>query len=141
MDASFEEKSVWVQLACTLLGVAAYVFMAAGLFREGATSLPAFAACFGVSVSLIVVAMIVGHVAVALASRHENPDERDRLVAWKASHRSAWLLVVGIMAALMGMLLGIAEVWVAHALLVSLYLAQIMAYVLQLVYYRRGLGS
>lgn len=138
MGASFQEKSVWVQLICTALGLAAYGYLAISMISEGVKTLPAYAAVFGVSIAMVVVAMIVGHVAVAIASRQIEADERDRLVAWKAEYRSSWLLAAGVMGGLTMLLFAYESVWVAHALLISLYVSQVFNYLLQLVYYRKG---
>jgi divalent metal cation (Fe/Co/Zn/Cd) transporter len=138
MGASFEEKSVWVQLVGTLLGIAAYAAMSAGLISSGVRELPAYAAAFGVSIGMVVVAMVLGHVTVAIASRRIEADERDRLIAWKAEYRSSWLTAAGVMIGLTMMLFGYATVWVAHALLVSLYVSQVFNYLLRIVYYRKG---
>ncbi len=138
MGASFEEKSVWVQLGATMLALVSYALVAGWMLSRGVTELPAYAAVFGVSVAAMVAVMVAGLVAAAISGRRDSPDERDRLIAWKAEHRSSWLLVLGVMAALAGLVLGMSSLWVAHALLIALFLSQLLAYVLQVVWYRRG---
>lgn len=138
MGASFEEKSVWVQLAATVLATSAYAVIAGRMVSEGVMAVPAYAAVFGVSVGAMIVIMVVGFVVAALTGRHEKPDERDRIIAWKAEHHSSWLLAVGVLVALAALVIGTAGVWVAHMLIISLYVSQMFTYLLQIIYYRRG---
>ncbi len=138
MGASFEEKSVWVQLIGTVLGLAFYAWVASRMAVADVTAVPAYAAVFAVSVGLMIVLMVAGHVATAICSRSIESDERDRLVAWKAEYRSSWLLACGVLLALTGLLLNVAGVWVAHTLLLALYLSQVLSYLLRIVYYRKG---
>lgn len=138
MTASFEEKSVWIQLVCAMLGLSAYFVIAGRMLASGITALPAYAALFGVAVALMVVLLVAGHVVAAIASRPEGRDERDRLIGWRAESNSGWLLATGVLGAVVGMLLGIENVWTANILLLSLFLSEILGYALRLVYYRRG---
>ncbi len=102
------------------------------------TALPAYAPVFAVSVVLMVIVLVVGHVAVAIASGPEERDERDRLISWRAESYSGWLAATGILAGITAMILSVPNVWVAHLLLLSLFLSEVLKLVLQLVYYRRG---
>lgn len=139
MGPSFEEKSVWTQLLATGTGFAAYFAVAGVMIGQGVTELPAYAALFTVAVVLIVVLMIVGHVIAAISGRVEGRDERDRLISWRAESNSAWLLAVGVLAAVIGMVFAVDNVWIAHLLLISLFSSEMLGFVLRIVYYRRGL--
>jgi uncharacterized protein (DUF2252 family) len=86
----------------------------------------------------MVVLMVIAYAVAALTTKVEGRDERDRLIAWKAEHRSAWLTAVGVLGAVTCMAAGVDNVWTAHLLLLSLALSEILGFVLQLVYYRRG---
>ena len=57
-----------------------------------------------------------------------------RLMAWIA----ATVLATGVLAAITALVFSLEAVWVAHLLLGSLLLSQVLSFVLQLVYYRRG---
>ena len=138
MSASFEEKSVWIQLGAMSIGLAAYFVIAGRLLASGVRELSAFAALFMVAVVFMVVLMIIANVVAALTSKVEGRDERDRLIAWKAEHRSAWLTAVGVFGAVTCMVAGVANVWSANLLLLSLALSEILGFVLQIIYYRRG---
>lgn len=140
MNASFEEKSVWIQLISLLVGLGAYVAVAGSMLSNGIDVLPAYGAVFMVvAVVLIVAVNVVGHIVVAIVSRPEGRDERDRLIAWRAESNSSWILGAGVIVAIGCMIATVGEVWVAHLLLLSLFIAEISKEILQLVYYRRGI--
>lgn len=139
MTASFEEKSVWIQLVGTVVALGAYFAVAANMYAAGVTALPAYAALFTVAVVFLVALLIAGFVIAALSTRHEPRDERDRLIAWRAEHNSSWLLATGVLAAIVGMLFSLEPVWIAHLLLMSLFASEVLGFVLQLIYYRRGM--
>lgn len=138
MSASFEEKSVWIQLCAMLIGLGTYFVIAGRLLASGVREVSGFAALFIVAVVWMVVLMIIAYVVAALTSKTEGRDERDRLIAWKAEHRSAWVMAVGVLGAATCMVVGIPNVWSVNLLLLSLALSEILGFVLQLVYYRRG---
>lgn len=138
MSASFEEKSVWIQLGAMTLSLGVYFVIAGRRLAAGARDMPEFAALFMVSVVVMVVLLIIAYTVAALTGRTEGRDERDRLISWKAEHRSAWLLAVGVLGAVTCMALGIDNVWTANLLLLSLALSEILGFVLQILSYRRG---
>lgn len=139
MIASFEEKSVWIQLVGTVLGLGAYLVVAGRMISAGITALPAYVPLFAVAAALMAILLVAGHVVAALVSRPEGRDERDRLIEWKAENYSSWLLAVGALGAITGLILSIENVWIAHLLLLSLVLSEVLGFILRLVYYRRGL--
>lgn len=139
MRTSFEEKSVWIQLFCTVLGMGAYFAVAGVLLASGETKLPAYVPLFVATVVLMVAGLVAGHVAAAIASRPEGKDERDRLIGWRAENDSSWLLAAGVLVAVTGLALSVERVWIAHLLLLSLFASEGLGFVLRLVYYRRGM--
>lgn len=139
MNASFEEKSVWIQLVGLLVVLGGYFVVAARMFSAGVTVLPPYAGLFIGAVVLLVVVLVAGHIVVAVASRPDGPDERDRVVGWRAESNSAWVLAAGVFTAIMGLVAAIDTLWIAHLLLFSLFASEVLKLVLQLVYYRRGM--
>ena len=138
MSASFEEKSVWIQLVSTVLGLGAYFVVAGLMLSAGVTALPAYVPLFVVAIVLMVVVMVAGFVIAAIASKPEGRDERDRLIGWRAESNSGWVLATGVLGAVTGMIFSIDTVWIAHGLLLSLFMSEVLGFVLRLVYYRRG---
>lgn len=139
MNASFEEKSVWIQLISMVAVLGSYFVVAARLLSRGVTVLIAFVPLFIVAVGLLVAVLVVGHIVVAIASRPEGRDERDRLIAWRAESNSSWILGVGVIAAITGMVVSVDNVWIAHFLMLSMLLSEVAKFIFQLVYYRRGM--
>ncbi len=138
MSASFEEKSVWIQLGALSICLGAYFVIAGRLLASGVREMSAFASLFIGAVVVMVFLMIIAYAVAALTGKPEGRDERDRLIEWKAEHRSGWLTAAGMLAAVACMAAGVASVWTANLLLLSLALAEILGLVLRIVYYRRG---
>ena len=137
-QASFEEKSVWIQLTGLVISFAGYLFIASRMLASGVRALPAFAAVFGVSVALLITILVVGYVVAAVTGRTDDRDERDRLIEWRAEARSGWLLATGVIVGLGCMATGVPNVWTANLLLVSLYSSEVLRLTWQVVAYRRG---
>jgi len=140
MNASFEEKSVWIQLISLVIGLGLYFVVAGSMLYNGVGVLVAYMPLFAVAVAFVVAVNVAGHVALAIAGRPDGPDERDRLIGWRAESNSSWILGVGVLAAIMGLVVSMGEVWVAHLLLLSLFMAEVVGDVMRLVYYRRGMS-
>lgn len=138
MNASFEEKSVWVQLVGIVVGLGAYFVIAGRLLAEGVLEMSAYVTLFAVSVVFMVILLIVGHIVAAISSRNERPDERDRLISWRAEHNSAWLVGVGVLGGVSMMAIGVSNVWTANLLLLTLALSEVLSLSLRMLYYRRG---
>jgi hypothetical protein len=139
MNASFEEKSTWITLLGTLFVLGAYFFVALRMLVAGVTTVVPFIPVFTVAVILLVVLLVAGHVAVAIASRPDGRDERDRLISWRAEHNSSWLLATGVIAAAFALATPLSPAWIANGLLLFLFLAEVLNRVLRLYYYRRGM--
>lgn len=139
MGASFEEKSVWIQLAGLVLGLGAYFVVAGLMLAQGQRAMPAYAVLFMVSVIAMVIFLIVGHAVAAIVARPEGRDERDRLFTWRSEHHSSWLVATGVLVGVTCMVFGVDNIWTANLLLLSLALSECLGLVLRLVYYRRGM--
>lgn len=136
---SFEEKSVWIQWAGTLLVLAGYGWVAGQMLAAGVLDLRAYAAVFMASVACLVAILVAAHIVAALTGRPEDSDERDRIIGWRAEARTSWLLTAGVFLALAALVAGWPAAHVAHLLLVSVFVAELARFSLQIVYYRRGL--
>jgi general stress protein CsbA len=141
MKASFEERSVWIQLVSVVAILGGYFVVAGLMLSRGVTALPAYAPLFFVVVVLLVVVLVAGHVVMAVTSRHRSSDERDRLIGWRAESRSSWVLGAAVIMGITGLVLMIDAVWIAHWLLLGMFLSEVLKLTLQLVYYRRGIQA
>lgn len=136
---SFEERSAWIQLVALSLVMVGYFGLAVRMMTAGVTTLGPFVPLFGVATVALIAVLVVAHVVAAVLDRPSDPDERDRVIEWRAESRSGWLLATGMLAAVAAMVAEVPAVWTAHLLLLSLFLSQILKLALQLVDYRRGL--
>ena len=139
MNASFEEKSIWIQLTSILLSLGIYFFIAAQMLFSGVDVLPVYVPLFVIAVIWIVVINAVGHIVIGIIDRSTSRDERDRLIGWRAESNSSWILGFGTIVAIVCLITSVKVVWVAHLLLLSLFLAEIVKYAFQIVYYRQGI--
>jgi len=138
MDASFEEKSVWVQLVAMVAVLGAYFVVAGRMMARGVLVMAPYVPLFAVAVVLMVVVMGVGYALAAVSGRQERPDERDRLIGWKSEARSSWIVGVGVICGISAMIVGVESVWVVHLLLGSMFVSEVVKYALAILYYRRG---
>ena len=138
IPSSFEEKSVWIQLAGLLLTLGGYFVVAGTLLARGATSIAPFVPLFIIAIVLMIVVFAAGHAIAAMVSRPEGGDERDRLITGRAEAKSSWVLGVGVIGAVGCLIFAVEPAWTANLLLLSMFLSQAIRYAFQIVYHRRG---
>lgn len=138
MDTTYEERSVVVQLVSLVLVLGGYFVVAGLMMARGELPLIAYLPLFVGAVVLMVIVLAVGHIAALYFGLPEKRDERDRLIHWRADSNAQHVLAVGALAAIGGMVLKVDPVWIAHLLLFSLMLHEIVKLSMRLFYYRRG---
>ena len=141
MGASFEEKSVWIQLIGTLIGLGTYFAVAGRMIAAGTMALPAYVPVFIGAVVVMVAITVAGFIVAAVTGRTDGRDERDRLIGWRAESESGWIVAAGVVTAITAMILDVHMVWIANGLLASLFVSEMVGYVLRIVYYRRGMSG
>ena len=139
MGASFEEKSVWIQLVAMLVVLAGYVFVAGTMMSNDVREVTPYFAVFMAGAVVMVLILVAGYIAAAVMGPKEPADERDRLIGWRSESKSSWILGAGAFLAIAGMAAGYESVWVANLLIVSMFLSEIVKVSLQILYYRRGM--
>jgi hypothetical protein len=120
VNLSYQEKSIWGGLIATLVVYGNY-------FASGSKG-----NLIGTIVVLVFI-QIAYQIALAIASRTEPKDERDRLIEAKSYRAGYFLLVAGIV-----LCMNIAVAPSVRALMMALVAAEAVKSVTQLVYYRRG---
>ena len=141
MDTSFEEKSVWIQLLGLGAGFGIYFIIAAIMLADGVRFLGAYVPVFILALVVLIAILASGHfIAFILGGNPPKPDERDRLIEWRAESNASWILGAGAMMAIGAMIAGVGNVWIAHLLMHSMLLSQVAKLGFQLLYYRRGMG-
>lgn len=152
MDLSFQEKSIAGSLIITI-GLFAWYF--SQVFKvltsnssEAAATLPMV--LVGVVVAVVLVE-IAYHAVIALASRPDDQDERDRLIEARATRISYFVLATGCITTIGHTILNVYiepetidrvlfnPVMTANFILLSFILAEIVGFAMQLYYYRRGI--
>lgn len=139
MNASFEEKSAWIQLVSLVAVLGGYFLVAGRMLAAGVSEAFPFAGIFTVAVVLLVVILGVGHAIAALASGEEGRDERDRLIEWRSESNSGWILAIGVLGGTTCLVFSVSSAWVANILFFSLFLSEVAKLMFQLAYYRRGI--
>ena len=135
---SFREKSAWISLASLLIVFGIYFWNVARIMARKAAfrDFPLF---FSLLVALIV-AEVVLHVLIAVRSPKDArtpKDERERLIELKATRSAFAVLLVGSMASIWTMHLRVG-VWVmAHCVLLSVVVAEVVKFGRQIILYRR----
>ncbi|MDX1626586.1 MAG: hypothetical protein R3323_08735 [Wenzhouxiangellaceae bacterium] len=149
-DLSFQEKSAWGTLVALFVLGALYFSSVWNLWRADELHLPAV---FGLGVGftvLLVVVLIAYHAVVAVLSRPEDEDERDRLIGWRAGNAGGlvlgFLVVTIVLHIVVGGLVGrgfaheLAEspALISVSLIAALWLSTVVELALAVRYYRRG---
>lgn len=138
VNASFEERSAWVQLVALLLVTGGYVVGAGTISSRADSTLMSYLPLFVTAVVLLIVLIVIGHIVASVFGGAGECDERDKLIVWRSESNASWVLGAGAMAAIGGLVFEISNIWIAHGLLISLLLSALLKLTMQLVYYRRG---
>lgn len=138
---SFREKSAWITLTTILVLTA---FLVTHLPRPW-TLAPApggfMFRVLSIAVVAFVIIEVVAHVAIALWSPSDArapKDERDELIALKATRLAAFVYVILTFASVWLIHLGANRFGVGYCVLFSLVIAELVNYAARIIYYRRG---
>lgn len=147
MNLSFKEKSTIGTLIATWVIGVLYFHSAWEMWQAGQLHpVSNFGLATGLTVLLVIV--LVGyHILIALLSRPEQDDERDRLITWRAGNIGGVVLGIGVIGVVLQVLIGsfwddpiaASPVLIVNALMAVVFLATIVELVLTLVFYRRGI--
>jgi hypothetical protein len=137
----FREKSAWISLVTTL-GVYAYYFAkVVAAHARGANGAELLGLLIGCIVILTVL-QIALHVLAALWSPRDamtRQDEREKLIALKATNIAFYIVVSGAVMAGAGLMFGGEPFAMANLILLALGLGEVTKYASQIVYFRRGI--
>lgn len=149
-NLSFREKSLLGSLLGLVVVSGLYFSRVLGVLLEGAEPSAASLAGLGIQllVALIILQIIYQSVIAAFSpdEANEASDERDRQIAARAGNNAGIVLVVlmvGVVVHIMGNAWFereelISPMIVAHLILLSLVVYQVVDYLSQLIAYRRG---
>ena len=138
MNSSYREQSIWGSLAITLIVYGYYFATVFSGAQPSQIDRTALARLIG-AVFVIVVIEIAYHILIVLKSKVEPKDERDILIETKA-YRNAYLLVADLFM-LMGtvVVFGLTPLLTVNLMLLSVVISEIVKYLTQLFFYRRGI--
>jgi len=142
LNVSFEEKSTWVSLAIITFIFAGYFSQVyQGLVNDTLDKGAVLGLFIGAVVSIIVLEIAL-HIVIAVLNvkdADQPSDERDRLFSIRAGNISGWVLGIGVLIiASQTFMQELDSLWVANLLLFAVFISQVVSYVLQIFYYRRG---
>lgn len=138
MNLSYREKSIWGTLATTLV---VYGYYFATIFSSDQPSqIGAAVGRLMSAVFVIVLIEVVYHIIIAATSKVERKDERDILIETKA-YRNAYFLLAADVFLLMGTvaLIGLTPFLTVNLMLLSVVVSEVVKYLTQLFFYRRGI--
>ena len=139
MNKSFQEKSIWISLVAISL-IFGYYFLR--VFKIAAEDEINVAESIVLLISVIVMVIIVevvSHIILALRTRPEAQDERDRLIELKATRNAYFVLAFGIFLPIACIVISVRPFIVAHVIMFIFVLSEIASFLTQLFYYRRGI--
>lgn len=136
MNASFQEKSLWLMLISLMLGFSFYFVTI--LPASTVNLMPYHVVFFVLAVVILVITQVVGHIAIVAFDRRTKTDERDQLIELKGTRNGAYVLATGVFLALCTPLVTEGNFIFTHVLLGFWVLAQLVTLASQLFLYRRG---
>ena len=136
---SFREKSAWITLSAILLVSVLFFLHGPELLDPNPTpwTLHAAAACIGAFIAIEVVAHLVLYLRNPKDARTPQ-DERERLIALKATRLAAYVYVVGSFLAVLTVHHGANGIAVGFFVLFAFVIAEIVNYATRIIYFRRG---
>lgn len=141
---SFREKSAWISFVVILVAFGAYFVSISGDLTGTMSSADHALALTGL-VALIIAITIVeaaAHIVVAVRSPAEAQsarDEREKVIALKATRPAFYVLMSGVWLALGVVVVG-GGVWaLVQATLFAVWVAELTRFGTEIYYYRRGM--
>jgi hypothetical protein len=142
MNLSYQEKSIWVSLVSTLIVFGYYFLNAMKIFNNSKIENLAITGLFIGTVIILIIIQIVFQSIIAIINRKEaqkGEDERDNLIELKATRISYFIIVLGVWVTALSFLILSSTIIMANTIMFFFILAEIVGYIIQLIYYRRGI--
>ncbi len=141
MDLTFQEKSLWASLITTIVLFSVYFILAFQIILDPEIGdLPqrfSIGALFTIAIIVFVIIEAVVHILLAIIERPEKEDERARYISLKATRNGAVVLAIGVWLCFAALAFTtIAPMFIAHLLLSSFIIAEIIRFSSQLIYFR-----
>jgi hypothetical protein len=134
---SFREKSAWISAVLLTLFLAVFFWPILGGHLRGAQPMHHFF----VAVATFVVLEVVLHAAIAIRSPRDArapKDERERLIALKASRIAYYVLIVGTLSSIVTIHLGSRDYQIVGFAFLAVVVSELVRSVSVIVFHRRG---
>jgi cobalamin synthase len=139
-EMAYEEKRAWIMLVVTVGVYEAYLIII--LVRADGVPLAEvpYVSTLLWTIGAAVVASIVLHMVVAMASPKDagKADQRDPEIDRFGEYAGQWFVIAGGVAALVLSLFEVDHFWIANAIYLAFVLSAILASAAKIVAYRRG---
>ncbi|MBI3676030.1 MAG: hypothetical protein HY243_05375 [Proteobacteria bacterium] len=142
---SFREKSAWITLTLYLLVYGYYGWTLYSVAQAGQTATYDYVWLLVRLVFLLVVLQVVFSIAITVVTAVTRPsdirkveDEREKLIALKATRYGFAVLAIGALAICLWIAYGGREFYTANTLFLVVVLAEMSRSAAQIVYFRKG---
>jgi hypothetical protein len=138
---SFREKSAWVTLVL-LMGFGIYFVEVGSHFFNPTAPHENHFELFVLLVIAMVILEVASHIVFAIQSPRDAKaplDERERMIALRATRPAFFVLLVGAFLSIGTMHLGASTWTLAHCVLLAIWISELTRFGTQLYYYRRGI--
>jgi hypothetical protein len=138
MSKSFQEKSVWISLIAVSLIFGYYFVRIFQMISKNQIDVVKNAVLFISVVIMVVVTEIIFHIIVAVRTRPEAKDERDRIIELKATRNAYFILIAGVFLSFVCLAFSLQSFIIVHVIMFFFVLSEIAKFISQLFYYKRG---
>jgi hypothetical protein len=135
-----EEKSAWIELVLAVGIYAAYasIILSRGMPLADVPYVDTLLWTIGISI----VGSIVVRIIVSMVTRDSGKkDGRDKQIYRYGEYFGRWFLIVAAVAAMLMAMAEFAPFWIANVIYLGFVLSTILASVLKIVGYRRGISA
>lgn len=139
-EMSFAEKSIWISSTITLISYLIYWWIILSQAQGIPNTEVAYAGVMLGSFGAVIVASIVGHIAVVMLAPKEadKKDQRDRDIDRHGDAIGYYVLSLAILLVLILTMTRAAHFWIANAMYFSCILATLWNSIVKILAYRRG---
>lgn len=139
---SLREKTTWLSLALFLFFFGAYYTLAFRAVLGNETSSDMLPGYFIITAGFVFVIQTLLHLIRSIAFNREagrGEDEREKLIELKATRMAYYVLIFGILVAILSNVSVASPLKTINILVFFFIVAQIIGFSVQLFYYRRGI--
>ncbi len=139
MNKSFQEKSIWISLITISLNFGYYFDRVFKMATQDEINVVENIVLLISVIVMVIIVEVVFHIIIALRNKPQALDERDRLIELKATRNAYFVLAFGIFLPIACIAASVRPFIVAHVIMFIFVLSEIVQFLSQLLYYRRGI--